>query len=178
MLGHYCALLCHFNRCLVFVITEIFAKWNNIAWTSMDKSNQSTLSLSMNMVIPILNWLCIKYHYHFPIELLIMVIALTIGTISYFYDCFVPGNKCQHYGFTMWTVILFSGNLNWHEIEQWIITIMILDQLIVLLKAIFWLANKSLDERAFPLICSLALGLILVQYCRDYLLKYVDLSKI
>ena len=91
MLGHYFAFLAHYNRCFIFVITEMFARWNNIVWPSTDKSNRSTLSLSMNMIIPLLNWLCIKYHYHFPTELLIMVLALFIGTIAYFYDFFVPG---------------------------------------------------------------------------------------
>ena len=55
---------------------------------------------------------------------------------------------------------------------------MILVLIMMILRVLCGLANASVEETAFPLMCSLAFGLFLFKLCKDYLEMFVDLSKI
>ena len=137
---------------------------------------------SINMLYPILIWLCIKFRYHLPIELLCYTIANLIEPIVYLCNKFGSGNRVQlpmasilcHYLF----MSIFSGNLDHGFLKQWQYTIIILDLILLGVKALHWLMLTSEGTKALPLICSLALGLTLLMFSKEYLDLYVDLSKI
>ena len=97
---------------------------------------------------------------HFTLELLLLICTSLIGPLTYFYQNIRPGKPDQR------------------QIDQWQLTIMILDGLIFGARVFSWLLRASLDDKAFLLICTLFIGITLLVLCKDYIEEYVDLSKI
>lgn len=91
MLGHYFLFLCHVNLCLFLFIFTINAKWNNIHFGTVGNKRNSDLVIFLDMLLPVLNWLCTKYQFHLPLELLIYTSALLIGHVAYFYSLLWAG---------------------------------------------------------------------------------------
>ena len=94
MLGYYCLFLSHLNRCIFTFISAVFAKWNEESLNKGDDTSNGILIVasSLNVLYPILIWLCTRFHYHFTTELLFLGVANLIEPIFYFYNNFGSGN--------------------------------------------------------------------------------------
>ena len=57
-------------------------------------------------------------------------------------------------------------------------TIVIIDLIIMIMRVLCWMALAGRDDRPLHVIFALACGFILYTFCKEYLEKYVDLSKI
>ena len=71
-----------------------------------------------------------------------------------------------------------SGTVEWHDVQQWQFTILILDMMVTGLKALWWFAQTSMGDGAFLLLFSSTIFVTLFMFCKDYLDLFVDLSKI
>ena len=65
-----------------------------------------------------------------------------------------------------------------HVIEQFQVTVVIIDLIIMVLRVVGWLAQASMDDRPLHITFALACGFILHIFIKEYLKDYVDLSKI
>ena len=86
MVGHYLLFLSHLNRCLFTFCSVLLTKWECASSKNakVSKGLQFVQGFS-DMMYPILIWLCIKFRYHFPMELLLFGVANLIQPISYFF---------------------------------------------------------------------------------------------
>ena len=119
MLGHYIFYL-HLLVYYTFLNGGAFlVKWNKIGFElSIDlgfESDNDTNMLPIGLYdIPetltelfiLLSWLCTKYEYHFPLELLIFVSLYLITAMAYFYTLLRPGNKFYLANLVCYCVIL------------------------------------------------------------------------
>ena len=156
MFGHYIFFLEHIQRCIFYSIAVIFSKWYRI---SLAADDGRIMGLQAKSVIP--SWIFTKYQYsHFTLELLLLICTSLMGPMTYFYQNIRP------------------GKLDQRLVDQWQLTIIIVDGVIFGGRVLFWLLQASLDDRAFLLICTLFIGITLLVLCKDYIEEYVDLSKI
>ena len=65
--------------------------WNDY-WCCGDADKQSILATILMPTYLILNWLCIRYHYQLPFNLLLHNIAQVIDPINFFCSFIRPGN--------------------------------------------------------------------------------------
>ena len=95
MLAQYLTFVSYFNREIFTLGSLVLAKFNKSSLKKVDDLSKGMLiaGASLNMLFPVLLWLCIKFGYHFPVELLFLGAANLIEPIVYFYDKFGPG-KC------------------------------------------------------------------------------------
>ena len=93
MLGHYFLFLSHLNRCLFTFGSVLMTKWENASSKKAQDIGKGLLFVEAfsNMMYPIMIWLCIKYGYHFPLEILLFGVANLIQPISYFFRKFGYG---------------------------------------------------------------------------------------
>ena len=75
-------------------------------------------------------------------------------------------------------MFFFSDVINWHLVDQWHATIIIIDLIILVMRVLCSLGRSSMDDRPFDIIFGLVCGFVLLVLCKDYLKEYVDLSKI
>ena len=189
MLGHYATYLSFLFYCTIYIGGSIFIKWSKrslendddtiMLYTWYGHDTYHNISRGSQDLGILLSWLCTKYQYHFPLELLIFVSALLIRPMAYFYTFLRPGNQFHLAKLICHCVnLLFSVTIRWHETEQWLRTIFIFDIIITVLHTLSWLAQGENVDGTFTLLFSLSFGFILFTYCKDYVKRYVDLSKI
>ena len=84
MLGHYCLFLTGVNKLVANYICIVFAKLNGIMTEHGGHRFDSAPALLMA-------WLCTKYQYYFPLELLAYTSGILINPIGQFYNLFMTG---------------------------------------------------------------------------------------
>ena len=184
MLGHYLYFLSYFNRSIFTLVSGFLAKWNKASLKKVDRSKgELIMGVWINLLYPLLIWLCIKFRYHSPLELLFGVVANSIEPMLYFFDNFGSGNLNLvqlpiEVKLSELSMSYFSGTFDHHLMKQWQYTIIILDLIMAGVKGFLWLALTSEGNKAFTLLYSFAFGLTLFMFSKEYLELYVDLSKI
>ena len=103
MLGHYATYLSLLFFCTTYIGGAIFIKWSKrslendddtiMLYTWYGHDTYHNISRGSQDLGILLSWLCTKYQYHFPLELLIFVSALLIRPMAYFYTFLRPGNQ-------------------------------------------------------------------------------------
>ena len=87
MLAQYLTFLAHYNRSVITLGSILLAKCNKTSLKTVDDMSKGKLILGIliNMLFPILLWLCIKFQYHFPLEVLLLAVVYLIEPFFYFY---------------------------------------------------------------------------------------------
>ena len=87
MLAQYLTFLAQYNQSVITLGSILLAKYNKTSLKTVDDMSKGKLILGalINMLFPILIWLCIKFQYHFPLEVLLLAIAYLIDPFLYFY---------------------------------------------------------------------------------------------
>ena len=181
MLGHYFYFLSYFNRNIFTFLSVVLANWKKINLKKLDDVSGEMVIVGalINLLYPLLIYVCIKFGYHFPLELACGVVAMSVDPIFYFLNTFGFGNLSlvlnRHSELYM---AYFSGTSNHHFWKQWQYTIIIVDIMLAGIKVVYLLVESSQGNMTFPVIISLALGVTLFGFSKEYLALYVDLSKI
>ena len=97
LMGHYFLFLGQINRSMVTFGSALLAMWNKTSLKKADNMSKGMLIVGalINMLYPLLIWLCIKFHFHLVLELCFVVVANFIEPISYFYNTFGSGSLVQ-----------------------------------------------------------------------------------
>ena len=159
MMGHYLLLWSQLNRCIFFTISYLLSKWSII---SFEKSigGGARSGIIINLLYPLMGWLCVKYHFHFPYELLLHTFTTRVlVAMAYIYNC-------------------FKGGLAWQRLEQWETTLTIFNMIILIFRALVMLIGTNVDCWILPLLYSLGGGLALFRLCKDYVEEFVVLQKV
>ena len=92
-MGHYFYFLSYFNRMILIFVSVVLAKWNKASLKKVGELGKGMLivGVSTNLLYPLLIWLCVKFRYHFPLELSCGVVA-NIEPIFYLFTKFGTGN--------------------------------------------------------------------------------------
>ena len=91
MLAHYLAFCMMLNRCIFFAIMGAFERWAEVKIVKEERS--SGVGEIMHFLYAIGMWVCTKYHYHFPVTILILTCVTLMDPISYFYRHLFSGNN-------------------------------------------------------------------------------------
>ena len=83
---HYFFFVSLVNQNLFYCMACIFTKLAKIEPNLGEKRKSTLLNKFGNFQMPLLNWLCIKYNYHFKITILIHSISTMTDPIAYFYN--------------------------------------------------------------------------------------------
>lgn len=94
MLAHYltsCMTL--LNRCIFSSLMGAFEKWADVKLPKEERSSGKTFHAGVltHFSYAIGMWLCTKYHYHFPVTILVFTCVTLMDPISYFYRLLSSG---------------------------------------------------------------------------------------
>ena len=105
MMAHYFHHLTMVNRQLFTVFANVYARytndntnnnWNDY-WLYGDAEKRRVLSSILQCIYPIANWLCIRYNYQLPFNLLLHNIAMVIEHINSLSRWIGPGSLPMEY---------------------------------------------------------------------------------
>ena len=90
MLGHYFIFLIPLHQTIFFVISALLLKLNLIkVKTDVNAGVSSIAGMIWRLIVPLILWMCCKYHCHFPMEMIMYIFSTRVITaISYIYSCF------------------------------------------------------------------------------------------
>ena len=177
MMGQYCFFLSLLNELVTFYVCDAFAKWNGLIIMTEHTWHRFDLGPAI-----LLAWLCTKYQLYFPLELLVYGSALLIMPISAVGSLIMAG---QHFIFLLnkfpnYVIYPILGIPHWNDSLQWATTIWIFGLSLMVIRVLCWLLQTDMGERAFliQILLSLTCCFILFSVCRQYVERYVCLSKI
>ena len=94
MLAHYLtSCLTLVNRCIFSSLLCLFEHWAQIKIPRAERSSGSNFHAGVVMHFSYATgmWFCTKYHYHFPITILVLTCVTLMDPISYFCRLLSPG---------------------------------------------------------------------------------------
>ena len=107
MMAHYFHHLALVNHYIFITIISVFAwktnedskKYWRDYWFYRDHENKRIFTYLVPNIYPIVHWLCIRYHYHLPLNLLLLSVVMVIEPINFLWCFLRPGTvmKCQAY---------------------------------------------------------------------------------
>ena len=107
MMAHYFHHLALVNHYIFITIISVYAwktnedskKYWRDYWFYRDHENKRIFTYLVPNIYPIVHWLCIRYHYHLPLNLLLLSVVMVIEPINFLWCFLQPGTvtKCQAY---------------------------------------------------------------------------------
>ena len=95
MMAHYFFFVSMVNQYLFYFVACIFTKLTKTKPYLGNFKKPNLFNMFGNFQFPLLNWLCIKYNYHFKIAILIQSISSMANPVVYFFTLVKPESKTE-----------------------------------------------------------------------------------
>ena len=181
-MAHYFHHLTIVNRAIFICIAGALERYNNNNMKNTTEGNDgpdgpSKVSSILMFIYPMWNWLCVRYHYRLPFNLLMHNIVIVFEPITYFCNLVRPGTATLFIVHTQrsmnQTKFILGVQINQIINAQWIVTLTIINGGSMVLRLVMELGQTPMQEKIFPLIVAVASGAWIIHIWSNYFATYV-----
>ena len=176
-MAHYFHHLARINRQFFTLIAIVYARLTNDNWDYYwlygENDTRKLLPSILQVIYVVLNWVCIRYHYRLPFNLLLHSFVMVIEPINLLYSFVRPGKKQQ--------MNLLDQNLYHEDIisgtqlidNQWRPTLSIINIGSIVLRKSVELSQTSTEEKTISIFITFGSCCWMYHLCKSYFNTYV-----
>ena len=186
-MAHYLHQLLFINRHTFICVACVSARWSKDNtdeywkdyWLDNGDERQSLYFSFLQILYPTYNWLCIRYHYHLPFNILLTTIVLVIEPINYLYNFVTPGTNLYLFYKILFSfmciVCIYHKCISGGEIvdKQWKSTLSIMNIGSMVFMMAIALSNSPFQGKIIPMVLVISFGGWIIQLCKTYFAAYV-----